>query len=88
MKLKKKAVLQKLNPKFYHPLLLLALLMVFSNHDLYLKMETYFLKPNQEATLSLYNGTFENSENTITRDRMLDASFVSQGERIAIQPNL
>ena len=47
-------------------------------------METYFLQPNQEATLSLYNGTFEKSENIITRDRMLDASIVAQGKRTAI----
>ncbi|MEM6525511.1 MAG: DUF4198 domain-containing protein, partial [Bacteroidota bacterium] len=45
---------------------------------------TYFLKPNQEATLSLYNGTFEKSENIITRDRMIDASVVHRGKRIAI----
>jgi uncharacterized GH25 family protein len=50
-------------------------------------METYFLKPNQEATLSLYNGTFEKSENIITRDRMLDASVVANGERVAINPD-
>lgn len=49
-------------------------------------METYFLQPNQGAVLSLYNGTFEQSENIITRDRMLDASLIAQGERIAIDP--
>lgn len=63
--------------------LLLALVLLCS-HDLYLKMESYFLEPQQEATLSLYNGTFEKSENIITRDRMLDASVVAQGKRIAI----
>lgn len=65
--------------------LLLALL-VLSSHDLYVKMETYFLQPNQAASLSLYNGTFERSESIITRDRMLDASFVAQGERTLIDP--
>lgn len=47
-------------------------------------METYFLQPNQEAVLSLYNGTFDKSENIITRDRMLDASIVSSGNRVPI----
>lgn len=64
---------------------LLLISMLLCSHDLYLKMETYFLQPHQEATLSLYNGTFEKSENIITRDRMLDASFVAQGVRTAIQ---
>lgn len=60
---------------------------VFCSHDLYLKMDSYFLQPNQEATLSLYNGTFERSENIITRDRMLDACIISHGERKAIESN-
>ena len=47
-------------------------------------MGSYFLKPNQEVTLSLYNGTFEKSENIITRDRMLDASLVYNGNRFQI----
>lgn len=47
-------------------------------------MDTYFLKPNQSATISLYNGTFEKSENIIARDRMLDASIVANGKRTAI----
>lgn len=54
------------------------------SHDLFLKMETYFLEPNQETTLFLYNGTFEKSENIITRDRMLDASIISHDERQVI----
>lgn len=64
----------------------LSLILLLCSHDLYLKMEHYFLQPNEEATLSLYNGTFEKSENIITRDRMLDASFLAQGERVAIRP--
>ncbi|MEM9833509.1 MAG: DUF4198 domain-containing protein [Bacteroidota bacterium] len=70
--------------KFHKSFYLLFALTLLCSHDLYLKMETYFLQPNQEATLSLYNGTFESSENIITRDRMLDASVIAQGERVAI----
>lgn len=73
--------------KIYKSFFLLFTLILLCSHDLYVKMETYFLKPNQEATLSLYNGTFEKSENIITRDRMLDASVVANGERIAINSN-
>lgn len=73
--------------QWYKPIYLLFALVVLSGHDLYLKMETHFLKPNQEATLSLYNGTFEKSENIITRDRITDASFVARGERVMINPD-
>ncbi len=64
----------------------LLLIVLLCSHDLYLKMDTYFLQPNEEATLSLYNGTFEKSENILTRDRMLDASLISKGKRMAINP--
>lgn len=66
---------------------LIFLFILLCSHDLYIKLDTYFLQPNEEATLSLYNGTFENSENTITRDRMLDASFVVHGKKTAINPD-
>lgn len=77
--------LKKINPRL-RPFYLLLGVVVLSSHDLYLKMDSYFLEPNQQATLQLYNGTFERSENVITRDRMLDASFVGQGVRKPIDP--
>ena len=79
-----KSTIQKLQGKSYRPLFLIAIIAIFSSHDLFIKLETYFLQPNSEATLSLYNGTFEKSENIITRDRILDASFVAQSKRVAI----
>ncbi|EAS19786.1 conserved hypothetical protein [Flavobacteria bacterium BBFL7] len=63
---------------------LILLIVLLCSHDLYIKMDTYFFSPNSPATLSLYNGTFEKSENIITRDRMLDASIVGNGDRVAI----
>jgi uncharacterized GH25 family protein len=47
-----------------------------SAHDMFLKLETFFLAPGSEATVTLLNGTFERSENVITRDRMIDVSIV------------
>ena len=87
MKLNALVMTSKFKDKFYRPLYLLLAMLLLCSHDLYIKMETYFLQPNQEATLSLYNGTFEKSENIITRDRMLDASVVAQRERVAIKPS-
>ncbi|MEO0504691.1 MAG: DUF4198 domain-containing protein [Bacteroidota bacterium] len=82
-----KAFFPKKYRQLFRPFCFLLVLLVFCSHDLYLKMETYLLQPNQQATLSLYNGTFEKSENIITRDRMLDASFVAIGKRTAIESN-
>ncbi len=60
---------------------LFVLAVLFSSHDMYLKLDTYFLEPNSPARIQLFNGTFEKSDNTIDRNRMLDVSLVSNGER-------
>ena len=57
------------------------------SHDMYLKMDSYFLEPNQDATINLYNGTFGKSENVIDRSRMLDVSIVGNGNREKIADN-
>lgn len=59
-------------------------LIVLSGHDMFLKMGTYFLEPNTNATIELFNGTFELSENTIDRNRMIDVSLVGNGERTVV----
>lgn len=51
---------------------------------MFLKLDGFFLTPNTEAEIQLFNGTFSNSENVITRDRMLDVSLVSNGQRNAV----
>ena len=62
-------------------LLLVCVLVVLSSHDMFLKMDTYFLEANKPYTIQLYNGTFESSDNIITRDRMIDVSLVGNGQR-------
>ena len=47
---------------------------------MFLKMDSFFLQPNTEATIHLYNGTIDKSENVITRDRMLNVSLVGNGK--------
>ncbi len=85
MKLNTREITKKFKDHYFKPICLLLAIILFSSHDLYIKVGYYFLMPNQQSTLSLYNGTFENSENIITRDRMLDASLIAHGQRIAIQ---
>jgi hypothetical protein len=68
-------------------LLLIGALLLFSSHDMYLKLDAYFLKPNTQVQIQLFNGTFDKSENVITRDRMLDVSLVGNGKRSAAKPS-
>lgn len=66
-------------------LFLCGLLIVFSSHELFLKTDSYFLKARQTAELYLYNGTFDKSENIITRDRIADARIIGPGYDFAPQ---
>jgi uncharacterized GH25 family protein len=62
--------------------LLLLGFILFCSHDMYLKLDTFFLSPLTPATIKLYNGTFHNSENVIDRNRMIDVSLMGNGKRI------
>ena len=46
-------------------------------HDLFMKLDTYFLRPNTKATVSVMNGTFRRSDGAVARERMRDVSVVS-----------
>lgn len=56
--------------------LLVLVVAPLSAHTMFLKLSTYFLEPNTETTVALVNGTFEESENAIARNRMTDVSIV------------
>lgn len=65
--------------------MLLALILVsglFMGHDLFLKMNSYLIRPGKPVQIALYNGTFIRSENVITRDRMVDVSILTPRERL------
>ncbi|MAU71547.1 MAG: NikM domain containing protein [Pseudozobellia sp.] len=66
---------------------LLGLAVLFCSHDMYLKLDTYFLEPNTQSIIHLFNGTFDKSENVIDRDRMIDASLSGDGERYQVAEN-
>ena len=51
-------------------------------HDLFLKLDSYFLRAEDKVSIALLNGTFEKSENTIDRDRIADASIVVPGPKV------
>lgn len=65
-------------------LFVLAAVVLFSSHDMYLKLDTFFLQPNTSANIQLFNGTFDESENSIARNRMIDVSLVGNGTRTKV----
>jgi hypothetical protein len=55
-------------------------LLVFApvfGHDLFLKLDSYFVKVNQKISISVFNGTFQTSEGAVTFARLTDVSVVS-----------
>ncbi|MEO0734168.1 MAG: DUF4198 domain-containing protein, partial [Bacteroidota bacterium] len=68
-------------------LFLMLVAVLCSSHDMFLKLDTFFLNPEQAASIQLFNGTFEKSDNTIDRNRMLDVSLVGNGERMRVDSN-
>ncbi len=67
--------------------IIFALLCIFAAalnaHDMFLKLQSFFLKPHVKANIALFNGTFQKSENVITRDRMQDVSVVGPNSQRA-----
>lgn len=56
---------------------LMTLLLAFATtaHDLFLKLDSYFLQPNSRATVRLLNGTFQKSDGAVSRDRFQNISL-------------
>jgi len=53
-------------------------------HDLFLKLDNYFVPPNSAVRIAVLNGSFVVSEGAVTPDRLLDLSVVGPTERHAI----
>jgi len=63
-------------------ILSLSLVASIVAHDLFLKTDSYFLKPNSKFTVKVMNGTFLASEGAVTFARLNDVSVVSGGNRV------
>lgn len=48
-------------------------------HDLFLKLDSYFLTPDSKATVSVMNGTFQESDAAVARDRIVNLSLLGPG---------
>lgn len=57
--------------------LLLASAASLAAHDLFLKLDSYFVRPGSTVRVHALNGTFSTSEGAVTRDRLRDLSVVT-----------
>ena len=65
-------------------ILLMISAAVLLAHDLFLKLDNYFVPPNTALRVAVLNGTFSGSEGAVTPDRLLDLSIVGPIERRGI----
>src|SRR5687767_14923962 len=45
-------------------------------HDLFLRLGSFFVRPESTARVRVLNGTFSSSENAVARNRLADVSVV------------
>lgn len=60
---------------------LLGSITLVHGHDLFVKMDSYFVEPHSSVTIPILNGVFDKSENAIMADRLLDISLMSSAGR-------
>jgi uncharacterized protein DUF4198 len=65
-------------------ILLLVTATVGWAHDLFLKLESFFVPPHTAVRVAVLNGTFSTSEGAVTPDRLRDLSVVGAGGRVAL----
>ena len=63
---------------------LLLMASVALAHDLFLKLDTYFLEPRARVRIAVLNGTFTKSEGFVAPQRIADISVVSPAGRIRL----
>lgn len=51
-------------------------------HQLFFKLDSYFVPPHTQVRLTILNGTFQKSENAITRDRVRHISVLTAAGRL------
>ena len=58
-----------------------SLTTVLAAHDMFLKLRSFYLAPATAVRVTLLNGTFTASENSISRDRVADISLLAPDGR-------
>jgi len=66
--------------RFIPALCLVLLVPILLGHDLFIKLDSYFLAPESEVRIPILNGTFELSENSITPDRVVNIVLAGASE--------
>ena len=64
--------------------LLVAVAPALSAHDLFIKLDSFFIRPGTAVKAPVLNGTFSTSENSVARNRIADLALISPGGRATL----
>ena len=73
--------MRRLIPAVAAAIALLALAATASAHDLFLRLESYFVPANSPVLIRVLNGTFAKSEGSVQRNRLRDITVAAGGTR-------
>lgn len=73
--------MRRLLPPVAAAIALLALAATASAHDLFLRLESYFVPANSPVVIRVLNGTFAKSEGTVQRNRLREITLAAAGTR-------
>ncbi|PYP38698.1 MAG: hypothetical protein DMD48_08875 [Gemmatimonadetes bacterium] len=65
-------------------ILLMITASILLAHDLFLKLDSYFVPPNTLVRVAVLNGSFSRSEAALAPDRLVDLSIVGPAQRHSI----
>lgn len=69
-------------------LVLLLTATALEAHDLFLRLDSFFVRPESTARVRVLNGTFSSSENAVARNRLADISLVGPAGRTRLDTAL
>lgn len=69
-------------------LILLVSAVSLDAHDLFLRLDSFFVRPESTASIRVLNGTFSSSENAVARNRLKDLSVVGPAGRVRLDTAL
>jgi Domain of unknown function (DUF4198) len=73
--------MRRLLPVVTAVIALLTVAVTASAHDLFLRLETYFVPPDTPVLIRVLNGTFAKSEGSVQRNRLRDITVAGAGTR-------
>src|SRR5919198_607471 len=73
--------MRRLVPAVAAILALVALAATASAHDLFLRLDSYFVPPNSSVHVRVLNGTFVKSEGSVQRNRLRDITLAGAGAK-------